>query len=163
MTARRLGAGAYVALKATTGAFVDSAFGHQKVAAGHTRVEQQAISDYCSTAPDKAAKFMPVDVLADLIDASGNTVLLKHLAERAGCLLVQLPHGIGNAVLTDRSGRTAQEFGEVMAGVLAALGDGRITRAEATGILKDIRELMIELAGMAEAVKAAVRDEEDEE
>lgn len=158
---RPLSAGVYAGLKATTRLFVDRAFGHQKVAAAATRVEQQAISDYGSTLPEKAERFMPIDVLLDLTRASGNTTLLKYLADECGCLLVPLPHGDGHGPLTDHSARTAQEFGEVMAGILSALADRRITPGEAAGVLTNIHELMLELAALAEAVKVATEGDEE--
>lgn len=158
---RVFGAEVYAALKATTGQFVASAFGHQKVAAGATRVEQQAISSYASTHPDNAEKFMPADVVLDLCKASGNVALLRFMAEQVGCLLVQLPQGVSGDNVTVRSGRTAKEFGEVMSGVLAAVADGTITQAEARPILQNIHELMLELSALAEAVQAQAQDADD--
>lgn len=151
----------YAALKATTAQFVTAAFGHQKVAAAATRVEQQAISNYGSTHPDNAEKFMPADVLLDLARTSGNVSLLRFMAEQVGCLLVQLPQGVAGDSITTRSGRTAKEFGEVMSGVLAAVADGTITEAEARPILQDIHELMLELSALAEAVQAQVQRAEE--
>lgn len=159
MTLRRLAARVYASLKAKTRKTVDS-LGKQANAAEVTRVEQQHISDYCSI--NRPGSFMPVDVLADLLDAGADPALLAELADLAGCLLVPLPRGKGHAAITERSGRTAEEFGQVMAGILAALGDGRITRAEAAAILTNIHELMLELAGLAEAVKAATVPEDRE-
>lgn len=157
MKARQFATSVYTALKATTRAFVEASFGTQQLAAAATRVEQPDISDYGNTlSPAKADRFMPIDVLLDLVKASGDTRLLKFMAQQADCLLVPLPRAIGSSAVTERSGRSAHEFGEVMAGVFGALAnDGRITPDEAGPILNDIRELMLELAGLAEAVKAA--------
>lgn len=157
---RRLGARVYVALKAATRRFVDGAFGQQKLAEAATRVDQTVLSNYCSTSPAHAKRFMPIDVLLDLVDASGDISLLKFLADQAGCLLVPLPHGDGNAVLSERSSRTAEEFGMLMSQILAALADRCLNEAEAKTILGTIRALMLDLAGMAEAVKEATVEDQ---
>lgn len=157
MTARSFAADVYAALKATTKQFIKEGFGHQELAAAATRVEQQAISDYGATSPDKADRFMPVDVMLDLIKASGNTRLLKFIADHCDCLLVPLPTGYAGEVSV-RTGRSAKEFGDVMVRVGEALADdGEIDDGEAVSILGEIRELMLELSALAEAVKVAPR------
>jgi len=158
MRARHFAHSVYVALKAATRKLVADGFGTQQMAAAATRVGQSEISDYASTAPANSERFMPVDVLLDLVAASGNTALLKFLAERADCLLVPLPVGRGGEV-AERTGRTAKEFGDVMVRVGQALSDGEIVENEATEILIEIRELMVELSALAEAVKATQRGE----
>lgn len=156
MTDRRFGLPVYAALKAATAAFVERNFGYHKVAAAATRVQRGAISDYCNRgAPD----FMPIDVLADLTDASRDASLLKALADTLDYLLVPLPGGSAGGIVAERTGRSAKEFGELMMRIGAALGDNRIERAEARAILAEIRELMLELAGLAEAVKSTAVEE----
>lgn len=159
MKTRQLAADIYAGLKATTRGFIAAGFGKQHVAAEFTRVEQQTISDYGSTNPRHAETFMPVDVLLDLIKASGNNSLLKYLADQSGCLLVPLPQG-GMGEVEKRTARTAEEFGQVIAGVMSALSDQVITRSEGETILRDLRELMLEAAGLAEAVRAKVEADE---
>jgi len=154
--ARQLPASDYVALKAATRQLV-TAVGGGNEAAKATRVSQQVLSGYGSVGDEHHERFAPADVIADLEAECGQPIVTRKLAELANCLLVQLPHGAGNSAVTERSGRSAHEFGEVMSGVFGALAnDGRITPDEAAPILNDIRELMLELAGLAEAVKAAV-------
>jgi hypothetical protein len=152
---RQLPATDYAALKAATRQLVSAAGGGNE-AAKATRVGQQVLSGYGSLAPEHRDRFAPLDVVADLEAECGQPIVTRKLAALNNCLLVQLPTGPGHGAVTERSGRSAHEFGEVMAGVFGALAnDGRITPDEAGPILNDIRELMLELAGLAEAVKAA--------
>lgn len=153
MKARQFAAEVYVELKATTRRWVSESFGTQASAAAATRVEQSAISDYGSTAPDNAEKFMPIDVLLDLIKAGGNTLLLKSIADRCNCLLVPVPAGTAGDVAM-RTGRSAKEFGDVMVRIGEALCDGMIDADEAAKILAEIREVMLELSALAESVNA---------
>lgn len=160
MKARRLPASVYTGLKAATRAMVRDGFGTQAAAASATRVGQGQISDYCSTAPEQAETFMPVDILADLVAESGETALLKALAESANCLLVPLPVGHTAGLVAERTGRSATEFGQMMERVGTALRDGRIVEREARSILAEIRDVMVELSALAEAVKAATERED---
>lgn len=155
MSARQLPANDYAGLKAATRQLVTAAGGGNE-GSKVTRVSQQVLSGYGSANAEHAERFVPLDVIADLEAECGQPIVTRKLAELAHCLLVQLPRGAGHAAVTERSGRSAHEFGEVMAGVFGALAnDGKITPDEAQPILTDIRELMLELAGLAEAVKAA--------
>jgi hypothetical protein len=155
-SARRLGAETYAALKASTASFVREAFGVQKLAAAATRVEQQAISDYCNKTA--AESFMPIDVVVDLVQASGDTQLLRTVADLCGCLLVPLPEGRASDAIDEHTIRTAKDYADMVAAIMSAKRDGRITPAEKQQLLKDIRDLMIELAALAEAIKAAVHE-----
>lgn len=159
--ARTFAADVYAGLKAATGLFIKGAFGNQALAAANTRVEQTTLSDYANTTnPAKAEHFMPIDVMLDLMRASGDTSLLKHIADQVDCLLVPLPKGAAGGMLADRTGRSAKEFGDVMVRIGEALRDGQISEAEAVQIAAEIREVLLELSALAEAVKAAtVRDE----
>lgn len=154
MKARQFPASVYSGLKATLRAMVSESFGGQKVAAAATRVEQGMISDYCSTTDEHAEKHVPADVLLDLVAASGDTRVLRYLAEQANCLLVPLPTGMGGEI-GDRMGKSAQEFGDVLVRVSAAMADGVMTGPEADGALREILETMVQLGALAEAVKAA--------
>jgi hypothetical protein len=158
---RTFAAEIYTGLKSATALFIKRAFGNQALAAANTRVEQTTLSDYANTTnPAKAEHFMPVDILIDLIRASGDTGLLKHIAEQVDCLLVPLPQGVAGGALAERTGRSAKEFGDVMVRIGEAVRDGAISEAEARIIAAEIREAMLELSALAEAVKAAtVRDE----
>lgn len=159
MKARQFAAEVYVELKSTTRRWVLETFGTQTSAAACTRVEQSAISDYGSTAPDNAEKFMPVDVLLDLVKAGGSMPLLKVIADRCNCLLVPIPPGTAGDVAM-RTGRSAKEFGDVMVRIGEALCDGAIDPNEAAKILTEIREVMLELSALAESVTARSKRED---
>ncbi len=149
----------YSGLKQAAKQWVKRCFDKQAVAAEVTRVGQQAISDYGSTAPENADKHMPIDVLLDLTRASGDFGLLKHIAESVDCLLVPMPEGFADHCLVRGMGRSAKEFGEVMVHAAEAMADGVVTAAEARQLMLEIREAMIELASMAQAVRGLVREE----
>jgi hypothetical protein len=150
-SARRLSADVYAALKAATKSFIRQAFGVQKLAAASTRVGQQAIADYGNAALGDS--FMPIDVLVDLVTESGDTSLLRVIADMAGCLLVPLPEGRADDAVDTHTIRTAKDYADLVAAIMSAKADGRITPHEKPKILTDIRDLMIELAALAEAVK----------
>lgn len=150
MRTRYLAGSDYAGLKGSTRKLVKTSD------IGVTRVGQQELSKYGNPSDDHAERFMPVDIVADLEAECGMPIVTAKLAELAGCLLVPLPKGKGQGALNERSHRTAQEFAEVMSGILGALADGEITEAEGEAILQNIHEMMIEGAALAEEVRAAV-------
>jgi hypothetical protein len=79
----------YRGIKATTRAWLVRAFGHgfQKVAAGYSRATQQSISGYCDR-NELGEGFIAVDVLIDLVKATGSTELLQLLADVCGYRVV---------------------------------------------------------------------------
>ncbi len=157
---RRFGAKVYETLKDKTAEFVKRGFGAQKIAAAETRVGQSTISDYGVWSGGGADEmFMPVDVLADLLSASGDTTLLDHLAAFADCLVVQLPRGEPDE-LTERTILTSQDYSAMVGEVLASYGDKQLSPAEARAILSKIRTLMLDLASMAETVRSLAREGE---
>lgn len=158
--ARQLPATDYAALKAATRQLLTAAGGGNE-GAKVTRVGQQVLSSYGSLGIEHAERFAPIDVIADLEAECGEPLVTAKLAELGGHLLVRLPRGDGFDAVARQTMRSAQEYAELIAGVMAAKADGRITADEAPRILTDIRELMIELAGLAEAVQAAAVAEED--
>lgn len=109
-------------------------------------------SDYGSPSNPE---IIALDVAIDLDRFNGSPRLLGKAAELCGCLLVALPKG-SNGEVERATARSAEEFGQMVSRILAALADRRITEAEATPILALIFELMRDLAGLAEAVKAKV-------
>lgn len=83
------------ALKAATRQLVQAA-GGQEAAATYTRfVRHQAFSDFGNAGPDHAAKFAPIDAVADLEAVThgtpGHPVVTRALARAAGFALVPLP------------------------------------------------------------------------
>jgi hypothetical protein len=152
---RQLPASDYIGAKAAFRQLLKATGGGNE-AARVTRVAQQVLSSYGSLDAQHAERFAPIDVVADLEAECGQPIVTRKLAELSNCLLVPLPRS-GSADELDRQTlRTAQEYAELIARVMAAGRDGKITAEEAPPILTDIHELMVELAGMAEAVQARV-------
>lgn len=110
----------------------------------------QSFNDFGN--PDHPDRHMTVDVVATLERFAGIEVT-RTLAELNNCLLVPLPMGASSGALAEGTGRTAKEIGDVMVKIGEALRDGHVDRGEATAILIEIREAMVSLATLAEAVK----------
>lgn len=110
----------------------------------------QSFNDFGN--PDHPDRHMTVDVVATLERFAGIEVT-RTLAELNNCLLVPLPMGASSGALAEGTGRTAKEIGDVMVKIGEALRDGHVDRSEATAILIEIREAMVSLATLAEAVK----------
>ena len=161
MSARQLPSTDYAALKAATRKLLAAAGGGNEGAKA-TRVGQQVLSSYGSLGAEHAERFAPIDVIADLEAECGQPLVTRRLAELSNCLLVPLPIADGFDAVSRQTMRSAQEYAELIASVMAAKADGRIDAGEARRLLADIRDLMVELAGLAEAVQAAVCHEEDD-
>lgn len=158
---RRLNALVYQRLKAAFGDLLH-ANGGGLDAAKRTRLSQPDLSRCQSGNPEHALRFAPCDVVADLEHAAGYPHVTRVLAELADCILVPLPAGpSGSGALAERTGRSAKEFGDVMVRIGEAMTDGRVSEAEAGAILTEIREVMLELSALAEAVRAAARTEDE--
>lgn len=159
MLTRRLPERVYLRLK---GAFGDllHANGGGLDAARRTRLGQPDLSRFQSTNPEHALRFAPIDVVADLESFAGKPFVTQLLAELNNCLLVPLPEGMAEGALAERTGRSAKEFGDVMVRIGEALRDGVISETEAASIMREIREVMLELSALAEAVRAATKRED---
>jgi hypothetical protein len=159
MLTRRLPERVYLRLK---GAFGDllHANGGGVDAAKRTRLQQPDLSRFQSTNPEHALRFAPIDVVADLEQFAGEPYVTRLLAELNNCLLVPLPEGMAEGALAERTGKSAKEFGDVMVRIGEALRDGEISEDEASSILREIREVMLELSALAEAVRAATKRED---
>jgi hypothetical protein len=92
--------------------------------------------------------------VAQLTDRYKATAAADYLAQLANCLLVPLPPVEPGDAIDEHTIRSAREYADMVAAIITAKRDGRITRPEARALLRDIRELMIELAALAEAIKA---------
>lgn len=111
----------------------------------------QSFNDYGNTElPDRN---MTVDTVAMLERFAGIEVT-RVLAELNNCLLVPLPAQIGSGALAEGTGRTVKEVGDVMVKIGEALRDGHVDGAERRAILTEIREAMVSLAALAEAVRS---------
>lgn len=161
---RRHGQGVYRDLKTTFAELVGLLGTQSQVARlALTRGEQTDLSRWSSTNDEHVtvtARFAPIDVIADLESAAGKPLVTRYLAQLQNCLLVPLPVGIADGAIAERTGRSAKEFGDVMIRIGDAVRDGRITPEEVPGILREIRDVMVELAALAEAVKAKAEEPE---
>lgn len=110
-----------------------------------------------------ADRHMPIDVVATLERFGGSMEVTRCLADLNSCLLVPLPHGGGQSVLAEATGRTAKEIGDVMVRIGEALRDGKIDASEGASILAEIHEAMVWLAALAEAVSNIASEGEADE
>jgi hypothetical protein len=142
---RQFAPNVYVAMKADFGAWVLARFGYQKVAAGFTRVGQQAISDYCNVS---TADFVPSDVLVDLMKATGDAGPLRMLAELVGHVVTPLPSVVRSGEPLGRiSGKVMKETGDVL---------GRYGEMVDTGVLIDVETSRYLHKEIREAIEALV-------
>lgn len=143
-------------LKAASDDLVAAVGGSSK-AAGHGRLRQQAVSDACL--PNVAA-FLPVDVVADLErvahGSAGWPQVTRRLAALTGHVLVATPEQPeGSEDLLAMLARLAKEYGEASAGLLHALGDGRVSPREARALLGEAWDL-VEASARLHAQLAAI-------
>jgi hypothetical protein len=90
---------------------------------------------------------LPSRLLVPLTLATGNTAVLRYLAEACGCVLVELPHDVTGtqADVMQAAARVTAEFGDVMTATGAALADGRITHEEAARAQNEARDVIAAL------------------
>ncbi|HYI27579.1 MAG TPA: phage regulatory CII family protein [Bradyrhizobium sp.] len=149
-------------LKAAVGRLVIRC-GRQEACAmipGMRVTRHQSFNDYGN--PEHAERHVPLDVLATLEQIGGPEVT-RVLAKFANCLLVPLPDVHGHGPVAESMGRSAKEFGDVLVRAGQALSDGAIDATEARPLLGEIFEAMLELARLAEAVKAAIKSPDKED
>lgn len=92
-----------------------------------------------------------MDLLPDLVTATGSDAPLKTLGRTCGCLFVRVPDVAGEGhPLARHLADTVKDFGDLMATMGEALADGRITQDEARRIARDGHEVM-------DAVMAVIR------
>lgn len=142
MTPRQLPAVDYASLKTATRGLI-KAIGTETDAATVTRVAQQHLSRYVSTASDNAEMFAPVDIVADLEAECGQPIVTRKLAEFSGHELVPLPEILrdGNG-LDQVSGAAVKETGEFLAALGTALADGKLGEKEMAAVSSEGREVI---------------------
>ena len=154
MSARQLPASDYLKLKAASRALV-ATVGGAVAAAAVTRGDHQSVSRYGSAHPDNADRFMPIDVLADLESESEQPVLTRVLAEMSGYLLVPVPRAVGSGTaLGQVTAAALKETSQVFVELADALGDSRLTPAEAKTISEEIDQALTKLAALKLQVRA---------
>jgi len=148
------------AIKELTGDVV-AEVGGQEAAASVTRVKRHGtFGDYIND----ERYLVPLDVAIELdqylLSRGKAAMFAERYAQLTGHVLVRIDAAHGLDAVTRRSARSAEWFGRMMADVLGAIADGRITGDEGKRILGDIHQLMTELAGVAHAVRDAVEAED---
>lgn len=148
------------AIKELTGEVV-AEVGGQEAAASVTRVKRHGtFGDYIND----ERYLVPLDVAIELdqylLSRGKKALFAERYAQLTGHVLVRIDGRAGLDAITRRSSRSAEWFGKMMADILSAIADGRITGEEGTRILADIHQLMTELAGVAQAVRDAVEQED---
>ena len=91
---RQFDGNTYRGMSAQTKALIDG-FGAQKAAAGKTRVDHVSLSNYGNRNHDQ---MMPIDVMADLMKASGDFELLEYLAGLFDKSVIDRPTGATGSV-----------------------------------------------------------------
>jgi hypothetical protein len=140
----------YRGIKATTRAWLVRAFGHgfQKVAAGYSRATQQSISGYCDR-NELGEGFIAVDVLIDLVKATGSTELLQLLADVCGYRVVpRHPRAATGEPLGRIAGAAMKETADVFARYGQMLEDGVLSKIEGHMLRREIHEAIEKLSLM---------------
>jgi hypothetical protein len=128
-------------LKGATDRAIKRAGGVSALAA-LTRVEAAALSKYKA---GHEPAFMPLDVAADADMAAGSPVILAALASIEGYAIAPLSGDTASAVTPAMVGHLIRETGDVSAGVLEAMADGRLSRNERQAIAAEIDEALAAL------------------
>jgi len=100
------------------------------------------------------ARFMPLDVLAELERFAGTPLVTAQLAELSRHVLLPLPPTRGHALLTAAIGKVAKEAGEVITRTGEALADGRLSPREASQCLMEIDQAAGALMDLRAALEA---------
>jgi hypothetical protein len=90
---------------------------------------------------------LPARLIVPLTLASGDTAIVRHLAEAVGGVFVELPKDLTgtHADVVNAIGRITAEMGEVMAATGRAMEDGRITADEATRAQEEAKDAIAAL------------------
>lgn len=150
MNGRQLPAADYLALKGASRRLVTGA-GLGPRAANVTRVRQQQLSEYGQ--PEQKL-FMPIDVVADL-EAEAGPIVTAQLAALCNHLLVPVPQAVGSGTMLGQVTAAAlKDTSQVFVELANALGDGKVTGAEADAIAREIDEALARLAALKLQVRA---------
>jgi hypothetical protein len=91
---------------------------------------------------DRSGAMNPLDRIADLLDATGDTRIAAWVCERAGGYYVA--NAKGNSVggqLAPASSRVFQQFAEMLSVVATSVEDNHVSKAEAKAIREEWEEL----------------------
>lgn len=144
----------YQALKTATRALV-KACGGIEAASSLTRVSKSEVGRY----QESCGAFMPIDVVADLEEATGKAFVTEQLARQAGCVLLPLAPRSADAAWAKRLSDIGAEMGDVFRRTGEALSnDGKIDSREAGALISEVNEAMQTLADMRGALEACVKE-----
>jgi hypothetical protein len=130
------------------------ACGGQTEAAELSRVSKSQIARYTDESGDNEIVHMPIDVVAVLERASGDSIVTRYLASLSGCTLIDLdpaPLTKPYPVLLSEIGR---DEGKMFAEAAGALADGRLDAGEAGEIRRRALELSKALAALIAHIDA---------
>ncbi len=132
-----------------------------------SRISQQQISRCGSVDEEHANRFAPIDEIADLEAHCGKPIVTEYLAELSGYVLVRVPDATAtDAVsLVSRVSEMLREVSDVSGGVADALRDNRVTRREAQGVHKEVREAiqkLVEIDREIDLIAHAKPEDEDD-
>ena len=128
-----------VAMKLATRRAIEQAGGLKTVAA-HTRVSASNLSDYCN---DRLSTFVPLDVAADIDALCGANIILGAWQDYSLAAKQQ-----NTEAITGHLSSVMTDTGHLMKVVGEGLGDGVLTRREASDSLRaasEVKEEIIEL------------------
>lgn len=95
--------------------------------------------------PDLADRHMPIDVLATLERDAGPEVT-RVLAQLTGHMLVPVPQGFASGSALGRvTAEALKETAEVFTAAAVAMADGRMERAEAETLGREVYEAIVKL------------------
>jgi hypothetical protein len=80
------------------------------------------------------------------------------LAESLGCVLAEVPAAVGAETDLALAIDAQRETHEALAAHLSAIADGHITRAEAVGLQREVRQAQSRLAAIAQLAERALRE-----
>jgi len=143
-------------IKAQTKLAIRDCGGQEAAVEATGRLERhQSLSDYGNA--QMLNKYICIDSAIELDRFSGNARFAKLFASMNGGIFVPLPKGTAKGCLEIAAGKTAVEFGDVMVSLGAAIKDGEINQLEALDTVREIKEAMVALAGLAEEVKSKAK------
>lgn len=112
-----------------------AAFPNVEEAAKVCRVGSSTLSAYAN--PNHGSH-VPVDIVLELEGVLGKPIVTRHMANRLGYELYQLPRGQNTDPLARRINRIVKKGSRAFATAAGALDDGTVTPEEAEQLLDDV-------------------------
>lgn len=135
---RRYATSFYFGVKALVRRLVEANGGYE-MAASLTRVDKARLSHYANV---NRQEHIPIDVLADLQEASGDYSVLRFLANQAGFDLVARPSGQPVNTLADGISDLSRRAADVVGAMAQAVADGMVSPEEAEDVINHANALV---------------------